>query len=278
MQRPPFSTSSFAPSGPTHRPHKFRSLVLNQLHEFPHIIRRPRRPLAVTYSDPPPQCEGMDDNPWGTESPPTVVSTLIATPTSTGTKALSQHDDDIVGTVLIDAEEALEQEREEEREKDNAIIASTLTPSLEESIPAVSVAVETPMDDFSDDDETTMGNAAAETEGAHELIADDDAFDEDDFGEMGGDDANDDDDFGDFGDVDSTAFEPAVIEHFPVASTSAIPYPPLQLDLSTPTALAMAPQLDDFFERMYPRARETLSDEPERQVDGIGQVLVTESL
>ena len=109
---------------------------------------------------------------------------------------------------------------------------------------------------------------------------DDEGFGDDDFGELGGD---GDDDFGDFGDPDEafgsappmTAFEaPPAPSPQPVASTSN---PAFRLDLSTPTRTALAPLLAPFWESRYPTATDCLSFEPERQVEGIGQVLVSES-
>ncbi|KAI5475016.1 Glycoside hydrolase, superfamily [Pseudohyphozyma bogoriensis] len=138
------------------------------------------------------------------------------------------------------------------------------------SFSAVSSAHEgPPMDDFDDEPAAATVN---------------DGFDDefDDFGEPGAAGA-DDDDFGDFGGDDdafggapvaASAFEEVPVP-VPVASTSYVP--PLQVDLSTPTRSALAPQLASFFASVYPVADEVLSDEPERQVDGIGQVLVTES-
>lgn len=135
-----------------------------------------------------------------------------------------------------------------------------------------------PMDDFDDEPSLDAPPPPADFDDAFG-----DSFD-DDFGELGGD-----DDFGDFGDFggdaegDASAFgaapEPFVEEPLqPVASTSASAYPPLRLDLSDPTRDVVASQLAPFFESAYPFARSAISDEPERQVDGVGQVLVNDSL
>lgn len=91
-----------------------------------------------------------------------------------------------------------------------------------------------------------------------------DSFDdEDDFGEMGGD-----DDFGDFEETD----------YIPEASTSKSVYALMKLDLHRATAASLEPQLTPFIQELYPTAADWLTDEQERQVDGVGQVLVTESL
>lgn len=120
-----------------------------------------------------------------------------------------------------------------------------------------------PMDSF--DDEQSPVVEAQEEETAY------DEFD-DDFGEMGDVVQEGEDDFGDFGDtVEEEVFAP-------VASTSTSVYPPLRLDLSNPNATALAPQLSRFFDDLYPTANEYLTDEIERQVDGVAQVLVTEPL
>ena len=134
-------------------------------------------------------------------------------------------------------------------------------------------------------DEPTPAPAAADDEG----FGDDNGFgDDDDFGEMGGEGAGD-DDFGDFGDFDESAgaFEEAQFDPPPpppapisapapppVASTSGLP--PLRLDWSKPTRKALGPQLNEWFEQIYPGAADSMTDEQERQVDGVGQVLVTE--
>lgn len=119
---------------------------------------------------------------------------------------------------------------------------------------------------------------------------DDDGFgDDDEFGEMGGDNAGD-DDFGDFGDFDegSGGFEEAQFDPPPapapvpapapppVASTSGLP--PLNLDWSKPTRKGLGPQLEEWFEEVYAGAGESMTDEQERQVDGVGQVLVNKQL
>ncbi|GAA5832355.1 hypothetical protein JCM3766R1_002394 [Sporobolomyces carnicolor] len=127
----------------------------------------------------------------------------------------------------------------------------------------------------------------------------DDFDDEDDFGEMGeanggGDGEDDFGDFGDFGDaapLDESAFEapapdlaatatPSVatdptISHPPVPFTSSLP--PIRLDLSDrPTRRSVAPQLHDFLASAWGDISSSVTDEPERQVEGIAQILVTE--
>lgn len=144
--------------------------------------------------------------------------------------------------------------------------------------PAPAAASDAPADDEFD--------APVSTEAANEEEGDE--FD--DFGEVGGAgagaDGGEDDfgDFGDFGEADASAFEPVPAPApapapaptpVPVASTSG--HPPLRLDLSTPTRRAVAPQLREFFEQAWPRAALAVNDEPERQVEGLAQVLVTES-
>lgn len=159
-----------------------------------------------------------------------------------------------------------------------------------------------PMDDFPDDDDTT-DEPPAPSFGA----ADDDAFgatsnddDFDDFGApadagapgSGAGDDNDDDDFGDFGDFgDAAPLDTAVFDDVPataaaltspptpVASTSTTPasYPPLRFDLTDPSRQAISSQLHDFWEGAFPMAARAVNDDPERQVEGAAQVLVTES-
>ena len=150
------------------------------------------------------------------------------------------------------------------------------------------------MDDFPEDDDDGGGGGGG------------DEFD--DFGDateaaVGG----DDDDFGDFGDfgdaapLDEAAFEvappPATTttplpstplaspshfpSHQPFASTSAaasVSYPPLHFDLSgEPSRQSISSQLHDFWQGAFPTAANAVSDEPERQVEGVAQVLVSES-
>lgn len=149
------------------------------------------------------------------------------------------------------------------------------------------------MDDFPEDDDGGGGGG--------------DEFD--DFGDAteaaaGGDDDDDFGDFGDFGDaapLDEAAFEaappPATTttplpstslasashfpSHQPFASTSAaasVSYPPLHFDLSgEPSRQSISSQLHDFWQGAFPTATNAVSDEPERQVEGVAQVLVSES-
>ncbi|GAA5892144.1 hypothetical protein JCM8208_001448 [Rhodotorula glutinis] len=139
-----------------------------------------------------------------------------------------------------------------------------------------------PMDDFSDDDLGEPVLASLGGEGG-----DDDGFgapadDFDDFGSVG--EAGDDEfgDFGDFGDaapLDEAAFDaPAPV--VPPAAPAPVPssaYPPLRLDLSNTSRRAVAPQLRDFFAEAFPASVQAVNDDPERQVEGPAQVLVTES-
>lgn len=149
------------------------------------------------------------------------------------------------------------------------------------------------MDDFPEDDDGGGGGG--------------DEFD--DFGDAteaaaGGDDDDDFGDFGDFGDaapLDEAAFEaappPATTttplpstslasashfpSHQPFASTSvaaSVSYPPLHFDLSgEPSRQSISSQLHDFWQGAFPTAANAVSDEPERQVEGVAQVLVSES-
>ncbi|GAA5830856.1 hypothetical protein JCM5353_000592 [Sporobolomyces roseus] len=166
---------------------------------------------------------------------------------------------------------------------------------------------EPPMDDFPDDDDAFSATSnsppeqrsttfslppptiAAEPSEAPPMDDFDD-FDDDDFGEMGEtvEGGNEDDDFGDFGDtapLDASAFDappPPAQTTFnetaapqPIASSSALP--PLRLDLSNrPTRRTVGPQLREFVSSAWGDVSEAVSDEPERQVEGVAQVLVTE--
>ncbi|KPV76719.1 uncharacterized protein RHOBADRAFT_51720 [Rhodotorula graminis WP1] len=138
-----------------------------------------------------------------------------------------------------------------------------------------------PMDDFSDvDDEPVLASVGAD--------GDDDGFgapadDFDDFGSVG---EAGDDDFGDFGDaapLDEAAFDaPAPVAPPPAPTAAPAPvsysaYPPLRLDLSDTSRRAVAPQLRDFFAEAWPASLQAVNDDPERQVEGPAQVLVTES-
>lgn len=139
-----------------------------------------------------------------------------------------------------------------------------------------------PMDDFSDVDDPVLASTADDDFGAPAGGADD--FD--DFGSVG--EAGDDDfgDFGDFGDaapLDEAAFDapaPAAPPPAPAFAPAPAPvsvYPPLRLDLSNTSRRAVAPQLRDFFAEAWPASLQAVNDDPERQVEGPAQVLVTES-
>ncbi|KAK4052132.1 hypothetical protein OIV83_002426 [Microbotryomycetes sp. JL201] len=138
-----------------------------------------------------------------------------------------------------------------------------------------------PMDDFPDDDDDGVAPAAA----AH---FDDDDFD--DFGEAAQP-GDADDDFGDFGDFndapdsgaqDNFGSEPVQPQPQPPPflpqQQSWTGYEPLHLDLTNTSRASIAEQLDDFFEGAYPMASRAVSNEPERQVEGVAQILVTDEL
>ncbi|KAK4692815.1 hypothetical protein P7C70_g9053, partial [Phenoliferia sp. Uapishka_3] len=99
--------------------------------------------------------------------------------------------------------------------------------------------------------------------------------DDDDFGSLGGD-AND-DDFGDFGDFDSTAPFSAPPPPPPPAPPIATASTAFRLDISNPTKDALAPILVPFWGRSHPGLGDCLSGEMERQVEGLGQVLVDDA-
>ncbi|GAA6008725.1 hypothetical protein JCM11491_003412 [Sporobolomyces phaffii] len=167
--------------------------------------------------------------------------------------------------------------------EDDAVSSTPDSPSLQKeepvtfTVPAPVVAAEPseapPMDDFDDfgdddDDFGEMGDAAGGATG------------DDDFGDFG--------DFGDSAPLDESAFdapplppppvpstsEPSFVSQ-PVASTSSLP--PLRLDFSNrPTRRSVAPQIKDFISSAWGDVLDKVSDEPERQVEGVAQVLVTE--
>ncbi|SCV72783.1 BQ2448_4320 [Microbotryum intermedium] len=145
-----------------------------------------------------------------------------------------------------------------------------------------------PMDDF-DDDESGPTPATPVPELGHDF---------DDFGEAVAAGGDDDDDFGDFGDFDQTTEgdtdgfegfgEPPTFTEASVrpsahdasssfAAFQSTGHPPLLLDLTDPSKSAIAEQLQQFFEGIYPGAQNVVSDEPERQVEGVSQVLASES-
>lgn len=174
------------------------------------------------------------------------------------------------------------------------------TPPTPAAAPALSMTLPPmddgpPMDDFSDDEQPFEEAPAADdlTTGAEVAVGD--SFDDfDDFGEPGA--GGDDDDFGDFGDFDEgdmgagddsfggagsfveEAAAPALPPPQPVATTSRTGHVPLQFDLSDTSKAAMADQLKGFLAGVYPGAEDAVSDEPERQVEGAAQVLVSEPL
>ncbi|GAA6005359.1 hypothetical protein JCM10207_002951 [Rhodosporidiobolus poonsookiae] len=158
-------------------------------------------------------------------------------------------------------------------------------PAAAVSVPALPPSFDTPpegppMDDFDDDFDSPPAGAVDEED------------DFDDFGDVadGGD--GDDDDFGDFGDfgeaapLDASAFEApaALAPPVPVvaptparAATPAPGYPPLRLDLTNAARRDVAPQLKEFCAAVWTEAAASVGEEPERQVEGVGQVMVTES-
>lgn len=144
------------------------------------------------------------------------------------------------------------------------------------------------MDDFpiTPSEETTsfdVSSPIVETLEVEDLV-DDDGFDDfADFGESG----EGGDDFGSFGGDNEdefslpplssfSAIEESIEPEIPIASTSTARYP--TLDLSNPTIDGLKPQLLPFLEKLYPSSSSSLTDEHERQVDGVAQVLVTEGL
>ena len=169
-------------------------------------------------------------------------------------------------------------------------------PIVPPALPDFDIDAGQQMDDFPEDDhddETKDGGG-------------DDDFDE--FGDAAGAGDQGDDDFGDFGDfgvaapLDEAAFEAAPAtttttplpstslastspfsshQQQPFASTSAaatLSYPPLHFDLSgDPSRQSISSQLHDFWQGAFPAAANAVSDEPERQVEGVAQVLVSES-
>ncbi|GAA5860275.1 hypothetical protein JCM3774_000366 [Rhodotorula dairenensis] len=185
------------------------------------------------------------------------------------------------------------------------------TPAIAPPIPVVPAADITldvnagqQMDDFPEYDEPPNPSSDAfDTRGGEG--GDDDDFD--DFGDAttaraGAGEDNDGDEFGDFGDfgdaapLDEAAFEAAPaaeqppfpsssfsstspsFSHQPFASTStATSYPPLRFDVTDPSRQAISSQLHEFWDAAFPAATRAVTDEPERQVEGVAQVLVTES-
>ncbi|TNY24246.1 hypothetical protein DMC30DRAFT_387699 [Rhodotorula diobovata] len=140
-----------------------------------------------------------------------------------------------------------------------------------------------PMDDF-DDEPAPSGNGDGDGDGDDFGAPAGGTDDFDDFGSVGG--GGDEDDFGDFGDfgdaapLDEAAFGAPPPAAPPALAPTAAPsaaYPPLRLDLSTTARQAVAPQLRDFFAEAWPASLQAVNDDPERQVEGPAQVLVTES-
>lgn len=240
----------------------------------------------------------MDDNPWGAPSPapaphdvPLPSTPASATPDITrGSNEWGMRETTLVNIVQRDdsAQEedvvplpTVEHDDEKVEEEEEVFVEAEASPSSPTIVLPLDVSSSPqnegpPMDDF-DDDPTPNSQLVAttsEVDGGDEF---------DDFGEAGG----EDDDFGDFGDFGEGEDEGfgAVPEEFaedvpwvPVASTSGSSYPPLRLDLSSPSRTNLAPQLAPFLAGAYPLASSSLSDEKERQVDGVGQVLVSEPL
>ncbi|GAA6059170.1 hypothetical protein JCM10212_005515 [Sporobolomyces blumeae] len=178
----------------------------------------------------------------------------------------------------------------------------------------IAPAVEPPMDDFpteSDDDDAFSTSStpaptdsiapppafSAMTTSEAPPMDDFDDFDDDEFGEgQTGGDATADDDFGDFGDaapLDDAAFDapapapaPSAFERTaslgtptppPPTTSTTTSLPPLQLSFAgRPTRASVAPQLREFIASAWGDPAGKVSEEPERQVEGVAQVLVTE--
>lgn len=215
------------------------------------------------------------------------------------------------------AKKAIVQAEEEEEEREMAVVdlvqeeqehpSSSLSLSLGGGpllpmSPPKGPYEEPPMDDFEDDAvaplPTSSANPVPIMPSQIPPPTPTTSFGEfDDFGPTSEED--DDDDFGDFGDFDegdggddaafgaaplpppSSFARPADVEQRQAfASTSSAGFlPPLRMDLSNePSREVIGRQLENFFESAYPWSDQYLSDENERQVEGIGQILVNESL
>ena len=145
------------------------------------------------------------------------------------------------------------------------------------------------------DDQTLLsqGSRALPVADSSEVpAANEDIFVEDSFGDdvfvSGG--ASDDDDFGDFGDVDVTHGPTDVWDNVPVRTQesnvvsintkhkrTSLQVDHRPIDLSQGTAASQtAAHVGAVFSRIFPMAVQSLSSEPERQVEGLAQVLVTE--
>lgn len=254
----------------------------------------------------------LDDNPWGVspsplpatapppETPPTLSLDTEDEPTAFGWDSApaveapptpeheppsgkaevadvpAEQDGRTESEEAIPAVEGTGEAEESPSEQHDEVTTTHVTSAPPVASPEPIRTESPPMDDFEEEPLTPVATSAPVMP-SFDSFDDADAFDEDDdFGELGG----DDDDFGDFDEGDVSAFgavPPMVSFAAAVASTSAAAYPALRLDLTTPTGAALAPQLAPFFQSRYPLATDSLSDEPERQVDGVGQVLVTES-
>lgn len=196
---------------------------------------------------------------------------------------------------LQDEPEAMEAEEAAESTSTDAEAQAATLPAESQPPPAILAPPEAinetqgpPMDDFPDDEEL---DAPSDPPTADDAFGADDDFD--DFGEAG--EAGDDDDFGDFGDfdeagtsafVDAESFDeppppPAPVPQRPPPPTTSTSYsglPPLRFDLSDTSRQAVSDQLQDFLRGVYPNAEGSVSNEPERQVEGAAQVLVSEPL
>lgn len=171
-------------------------------------------------------------------------------------------------------------------------------PMISAALPSFDADAGQQMDDFPEDDEpldaraTTAPPATAGFTEGDDAFADDDDFDDfDEPAAEGG--AGGDDDFGDFGDfgdaapLDEAAFESTPLPSSaldatptPFASTStasSASYPPLRFELGDRSRQAISSQLHDFWEGAFPAAARAVNDEPERQVEGLAQILVSES-
>lgn len=246
-----------------------------------------------------------DENPWGAPSSPSPPTAPLRHDSPSEPIKLDPYDDDDWGsgdlgvlpppvTASTGGPRLQEPETEtaESKEVEKVGLPSDISDDspVTGSVPLVSITASPlslpsmdqgpPMDDFDDDiaEAVPVAKDGDEGSGFGDAIENEDEFD--DFGDMGGGDG-DDDDFGEFGGDEAfgaaaTTFEQQ--EAPPVASTSSSPYaPPFRLDLSKPTRSSLGPQLAQFLQSAYPNAAVVVSDEPERQVDGVGQILVTES-
>lgn len=261
--------------------------------------------VAATIEAPPAELDAdelMNDNPWGNPSPsPASVAVQVEdSPPPVLALELAPDVDEPAGNgwdeppvvAPVEAEHVLAPVDEAESVADELLEAPLAEPTPDEQVEPDEVPAPTaplspltspspapahedagpPMDDFDLDPPAPLPPPASA----------DDGFDDDDFGPPGG---GDDDDFGDFDDnadfagfgsappVAAFAFEQPPPPPAPVAQAGS---PAFRLDLSNPTRAALRPLLAPFWAAAYPPVEGTMSDEMERQVEGVGQVLVSE--